>query len=144
MEHNDLVGKKKKFEFKLSEEMPGQHVAILVVAGAFIFLSLVEHFKAPGEKGPTLDQVKGPYALTGETIYRNPQLAWYERLLCRGYQRSGFCSHKTLHPFRDVWEANGIRVRESRPERKGAIRYRGRLGGNRAIHEKMTLNELNK
>lgn len=117
-------------------------MAILAVAGAFIFLSLVEQFKAPGEKGPTLERTKGPYAVTGETLYRNPQLAWYERLLCRGYMRSGFCSYKTLHPFKDVWDANGIRVREARPKRTGAIRYRGHLGGNRAIHGKMTLDEL--
>jgi len=134
--------KKKKIEFKLSEEMPGQHMAILAVAGAFIFLSLVEQFKAPGEDRPEMPTIKGSYALTGETLYRNPQLSWYERLLCRGYQRSGFCSYKTLHPFRDVWEANGIRIRESRPKTKGAVRYRGRLGGNRAIHGQMKLDEL--
>ena len=122
--------------------MPGQHMAILAIAGAFIFLSVVEAVKAPDDKGPQLPTLKGSYALTGETLYENPQLSWYERLLCRGYQRSGFCSYKTLHPFRDVWDANGIRIRESKPKTKGAVRYRGRLGGNRAMHGSMRLNEL--
>lgn len=122
--------------------MPGQHTAILAIAGAFIFLSLVEQFKAPGEDRPQLSTLKGPYSLTGETLYDNPELSWYERLLCRGYQRSGFCSYKTLHPFRDVWEANGIRIKESRPKPKGAVRYRGSLGGNRAVNGKMKLSEM--
>ena len=105
-------------------------------------MSLVDSLKSSDSKTIAGDTPQGSYQETGITRYNNPQMSWYERWFCRGYQRSGFCSYKTLHPFREVWDANGIRVREAKPKRKGAIRYRGRLGGNRALHGKMTLNEL--
>lgn len=129
-----------KFNFKLSEDAPGQHVAILGVAGIFIFLSLVESFKQ--DKGPSLDTLKGSYSQTGETIYNNPQMSWWERALCRGYQRSGFCSYKTLHPFREVWEQNGIKVAERAPIKTSPVRYRGPIQGNRSLSGKTTLNEF--
>lgn len=129
-----------KFKFKLSEDAPGQHVAILCVAGVFIFLSLVESYKK--DKGPSLDTLKGSYSETGQTLYNNPQMSWWEKALCRGYQRSGYCSYKTLHPFMDVWSENGIRVAERPPAKTSPVRYRGPIQGNRSLSGKTKLDEL--
>lgn len=131
-----------KFNFKLSEEAPGQQIAILGVAGIFIFLSVVESFKT--DRGPSLDTLKGSYSQTGATIYSNPQMSWWEKALCRGYQRSGFCSYRTLHPFRAVWQENGIKVAEKPPIKTSPVRYRGPLQGNRGLNGKLTLNEIGK
>ena len=130
-----------KFNFKLSEDAPGQHVAILGVAGIFIFLSLVESFKSDK---PSLDTLKGSYSESGQTIYSNPNMTWWEKALCRGYQRSGYCSYKTMHPFRQVWEQNGIVVSERPPLKTSPIRYRGPIQGNRSLNGKMKLDEFGK
>lgn len=123
---------------KLNDQAPEQHMAILVIAGIFVFLSVVDHIKA----SPTDEEGKkvrtGTYAETGETMYDNPQLSWYERYLCRGYQRSSFCSYRMLHPFKDVFDAHGIKVKESPPE-KNVVDYRGPLPKNRAFQSKILL-----
>ena len=123
---------------KLNEQAPEQHMAILAVAGIFIFLSIVEQFKSSPAEEAARVRAKGAYAQTGETLYANPQMTWYERLLCRGYQRSSFCSYRMLHPFKDVFEEHGIRVKES-PPKKNVIDYRGPLPKNRAFRSKMLL-----
>jgi len=127
-----------KFDFKLSTDAPGQHMAILGVAAVFIILSLVETYKG---KGPSLQNVRSTYSESGRTLYANPQMSWLEKTLCRGYQRSGFCSYKTLHPFRDVWRQHGIIVPSKAPARKSPIRYRGPINNNWSLG-KIKLNEM--
>ncbi|MCB0325022.1 MAG: hypothetical protein KDD69_15670 [Bdellovibrionales bacterium] len=122
---------------KLNEQAPEQHLAILVVAGIFVFLSIVEHFKADSPQAAGAER-SGTYAETGETMYANPQMTWYERYLCRGYQRSSFCSYRLLHPFKDMFEDSGIKVKEAPPS-KNVIDYRGPLPANRAFRSKMLL-----
>ncbi len=123
---------------KLNDTAPEQHMAILVITGVIIFLSVVDYFKsAPAdEEGRKIRS--GTYAQTGETLYDNPHLTWYERYLCRGYQRSSFCSYRMLHPFKDVFDAHGIKVKES-PPKKNVVLYRGPLPKNRAFRSKMLL-----
>ena len=118
-------------KFELSKDTPQQHLLILVFAGAFIFLSIVEAIKAPTDDL----MIKGPRD-EGETLYQNPHMTWYERLLCRGYQRSSFCSYRLLHPFKAVFEENGIRI-EERPAKTGVIRYRGPLPGHKTFGGKI-------
>lgn len=123
---------------KLNDQAPEQHLAILVLAGIFVFLSLVEQFKAPSEE--TIDvRRSSDFAQTGRTLYDNPELAWYERYLCRGYQRSSFCSYRLLHPFKDVFEQNGIHVKEGPPAHDNVVDYRGPLPANRAFRSKLLL-----
>jgi hypothetical protein len=122
-----------KFDFKLNTDAPGQHVAILVFAGALVFLSVVEAIKSDSESDmPRLDQ-KRPYAESGETLYQNPQLTWYERHFCRGYQRSTACSYRLLHPFKEVLDENGINVKEAPPAHNSVVFYKGPLPSNRAF-----------
>jgi hypothetical protein len=45
-----------------------------------------------------------------------------------------------LHPFKDVFEEHGIKVKESPPE-KNVIDYRGPLPKNRAFRSKMLLKD---
>lgn len=123
---------------KLNEQAPEQHMAILVVAGIFVFLSLVEQFKS----SPAQDELgknirKGPYAQTGQTLYNNPELSWYEKYLCRGYQRSSFCSDRLQHPFNELFKANGITVKAEPSEK--VVDYRGPLPSNKAISSKILL-----
>lgn len=98
--------------------MGGQQMAILVLAGLFVALSLIQWIRGPASRRQQVDEKpKGSYLETGQTIYQNPQLAWYERYFCRGYQRSDFCSFRLLHPFKDLLESNGIEVKEEPPSR---------------------------
>lgn len=125
--------KKLAESIKVNADAPGQHTAILALSGIFIFLSFVEWIKAPSKDV----LVEGP-RMAGETIYENPNMHWYEKYLCRGYQRASFCSYRMLHPFKSVLDDNGIRV-EERPPEKNVIRYRGPLPSNRSLSNKIVL-----
>lgn len=159
-----------KFDFKLNTDAPGQHMVILAMAGVFIFLSVVEAIKSPDQEESELIN-KGSLLETGETRYRNPELTWYERYFCRGYQRSLFCSWKVLHPLTPVFEKHGVFI-EARPPKKdgvtlkkdrsrvpyhsvpleadsigdpmaakGVVHSRNHLPKNRAFTRKLTLND---
>src|SRR5262245_40578430 len=96
---------------KLSEDAPGQHIAIMVVAGVFIFFSVISTLTAPDRTGGIGEEVvQGTYAETGEVRYGNPQMTWYERLFCRGFQRSSACSYRLLHPLKDSLEEQGVNI----------------------------------
>lgn len=120
---------------KLNEEHPTQHLVILVLGGVFTFLNIVESIKAPSDDKP-LGPVKHTYTsvdeMTGEvreieSTRKNPEMTWYEKLFCRGYQRSTACSYRLLHPLKAGWDDAGIVVPESPPEQNHVIRYRGRI-----------------
>ena len=124
---------------KLNADAPGQHLAILAIAGVFTALSLIDWAKGPRDNGAEIVEVKGPYALTGETLYDNPKLSWFERYFCKGYQRSGICSYKLRHPYEAVFSRYGIAVSEQPVKNEGIIRYRGSLPNNRALSDKITV-----
>lgn len=128
---------KKKFDFKLNTDAPGQHMAILVIAFVFIWLSAIEAIKAPSESDAERG-IKRPYAESGLTLYSNPQMTWYERMFCRGYQRTTACSFRLLHPFKEVFDDYGIVVKEE-PPKKNVIDYRGPLPTNRALSSRILL-----
>ena len=112
-----------KFDFKLNTDQPGQHMAILALSGVFIFLSFISWLKTPAKFERQQTQPKGLYSETGETLYQNPHLAWYERFFCRGYQRAGFCSYRLLHPFKSVFDSAGIEIQEGPPEKNPKSDY---------------------
>jgi hypothetical protein len=116
----------KKSIFKLSEEAPTQHLALLGVVGVIIFLSIVDSFKGPSASGDKEERVLRP----GEARYANPQMSWYEKMFCRGYQRSFFsCNYRLLHPLRSEFESQNKRIREAPPANDGVVLYRGHLKG---------------
>jgi hypothetical protein len=153
-----------KSKFKLNSEAPEQSMAILAIAGVMILISVITSLG--GRSKDATGQEKGPNLEAGETLYKNPQMAWYEKYLCRGYQRSSFCSFRLLHPFTEVFDDNGIEVKAGRPEKngivncqegdmgcittnpyangpesaRGVIRYRGPVPGSRSLSGKVVLN----
>jgi len=129
----------KKFEFKLNADAPGQHTAILVLAFVAIWVSVLDAVKNPRDD-PSRQGPKAPYAVSGQTIYDNPNMTWYEKYFCRGYQRASFCSYRLLHPFKEVFDDHGIKVKES-PPKKNVIHYRGPLPKNRSLRSKIMLGE---
>ena len=111
--------------FKLNEDAPGQHKALLAVAGVMIFLSMVDAIK--GEDDPSVKNQQVAVSRRGPR-HQNPSLSWYERVFCRGYQRSLNCSFSFYHPLRAELEAEGKRIRE-KDAPNGVVLYRGRLDG---------------
>lgn len=127
---------KPKLDLKLNSDAPGQHIAILVLAGVAIFLSVVESIKSPSSPEEVVRAPKGSYAETGETLYTNPQMSWWEKLMCRGYQRSTNCSYRLLHP---IIEQRGLDITVPPPKHDNVIKYRGPLPVNRALHRHIAI-----
>jgi hypothetical protein len=110
---------------KLNSDAPAQHKALLAVAGVLIFLSLVDVVKGGSDKSnATSNQV----VLARGSKYQNPTLSWYDRIFCRGYQRSLSCGYNFYHPLRDELESQGKRIKEKKAP-DGVVLYRGRLEG---------------
>ena len=112
--------------FKLNQDAPGQHKALLVVAGVMIFLSLIDSVRGPSEPG----QKKVEVSPTGSK-YRNPKISLIEKIFCRGYQRSLNCGFSFYHPMRREMEAKGKKIREGKAP-DGVVAYRGHLKGERS------------
>jgi hypothetical protein len=58
-----------------------------------------------------LDPDKPPDIAT-ESYWRNPSMGWFERIFCRGFQISSFCSYETLHPFVEVSAQSEIPIEQ--------------------------------
>jgi hypothetical protein len=110
---------------KLNQDNPGQHKALLIVAGCMIFLSLLDSIRGGDD---TSSKSKKVAVASAGPRYRNPQLSWYEKVFCRGYQRSLSCGFKFYHPMKRQLQAEGKRIKE-KPAPNGVVLYRGRLGG---------------
>ncbi len=127
---------------KLNDASPQQHLAILVLAGVFIFINTIDMFKG---KARQEEKTNGPAPRFAETLddtgevisrqtkFQNPKLSWYERIFCRGYQRSGSCSFRFLHPFATESEAIAQGIPEGAPKNDHVVNYRGDLGKNTAF-----------
>lgn len=115
----------KKSIFKLNQEAPTQHLALLAVVGVIVFLSIVDAVKGPSIQIEPEERVLRP----GESRYENPQMSWYEKLFCRGYQRSFMCSFRLLHPLKSQFEAENKTIREAPPPSDGVVLYRGHVRG---------------
>ncbi len=134
-----------KFNFKLSEDAPTQHLAILVLGGVFTFLNLLEFWHTPTAEEKAGAAVMPTYTYsvdeeTGkvvqkETKWENPQMAWYETFLCRGFKRSAACSFRLLHPFKSDFDAYGVSVDESAPKTDHVVRYRGTIKRNMILSD---------
>ncbi len=120
----------KKSIFKLSEEAPAQHLALLAVVGVIVFLSIVDAIKGPSVSIEPEERVLRP----GESRYANPEMNWYERIFCRGYQRSFkyLCSYRLLHPLKSQFEAENKMIREAPPPSDSVVLYRGHLRGQKS------------
>lgn len=120
----------KKSFFKLNEEAPTQHLALLAVVGVIIFLSIVDSFKGSSNSIEPSEQVLRP----GQSRYANPEMNWYEKIFCRGYQRSFkyLCSYRLLHPLKDQFEAENKFIREAPPPSDSVVLYRGHLRGQKS------------
>ncbi len=116
-------------KLKLSEEAPEQHMAVLGIAAVMIIVALVTSLgrssSKPGVAAPT--ESAQPGAIRSK--YRNPELSWYERLFCRGYQVSSLlCRPRFLHP---MVEEFGLDIEDGQAKTAGVIRYRGPISRNR-------------
>lgn len=124
---------------KISTDAPEQHIAILVIAGLFMFLSLLSSLKSnPVDNGINEEQQQ---QMAAGPKYANPELTWYERAFCLGFQRSSFCSYRFLHPLNEVIKEKGIIMEEAPAKAPGAIDYRGKLPANRAFSRRMVLDK---
>lgn len=125
---------------KLSEDAPTQHMAIMALAGAFIFLSLLQgSSSSTGDKGEN-EQQQAVYSENGQKIlYGNPTMSWYQKIFCRGFQRSSSCSYELLHPLKPYLLAEGAEIIEGAPEQKEVILYRGELPKNKALNGHIVL-----
>lgn len=124
-------------KFKLNESAPQQHMAIVVLAGLFIFINTLEAFKAKSRhdekvNGPTqkfsdsFDPMSGQL-VARETKFQNPKLTWYEWIFCRGFQRSSSCSYRLLHPFGNEDESLGASLPDERPKTEHVVYSRGNV-----------------
>ena len=111
---------------KLNEEAPTQHKLLLGAVAVIIFLSIVDAFKSPSIHDDTVLELK-----PGESRYVNPELSWYEKIFCSGYQRSLKCQNRFLHPMRAEFEAEGKVIKEGPPRSDGVVLYRGHLKGDK-------------
>lgn len=110
---------------KLSEKFTGQHIALFAAAGSVILLNVIDSMKGPKN---TEEQMKT--ASSSGSRYSNPSLSWYQRIFCRGYQRSINCGFQFLHPMKDSLEEEGKVIKEGAPQ-DGVVVYRGYLKGAR-------------
>lgn len=110
-------------KFNLNEDNPGQHMAILGVAGVFILLSLIQAITPDSTPAMQPKNVDQSYAATGKVRYGNPEMTWYERMFCRGFQRSSMCSYRLLHPLRAAAEREGAQIYEAPPKKRKAVDY---------------------
>lgn len=129
---------------KLSEEAPTQHLAIVVVALLFIFLNSLDAFKASQrnavENGPLQNFTEHLDEMTGEvraqkTIWQNPKLGFVERFLCRGNQRSSFCSYKMLVPNEE--EYADLNIPDRAPKKDHVVNYHGSMGKNTVFSSRL-------
>lgn len=130
----------KKFKF-LKEASP-QQLGIFVLAPVFIFINALDYFKSREREDilsgrqerftESVDAATGQVSST-KTKYENPHLTWYERLLCRGYQRSSSCSLKLRHPKTEEAEDLGIAIPEGAPAENHVVYFRGALNKNTAF-----------
>ena len=117
-------------------------MAILVLGGVLIFMSLIQTLKAPdrslpGEQG----KEAGTYAETGEVRYGNPTMSWYEKWFCRGFKRSSFCNYRLLHPLKETLEDQGVEITEGPPKQREAILYKGELPKRNGLSSKVVLDD---
>ena len=124
---------------KLNTDAPEQHMAIIGIAGVFMALSLISSFKSkPVDNG--IDTVAQQQVAEGP-LYSNPNMTWYERAFCRGFQRASFCSYRFLHPMNEVIKEKGFEMEEAPAKNPGAVDYRGSLPVNRAISGRIKLED---
>ena len=118
---------------KLSTDAPEQHLAILCVAGFCVFVSVISAFTSGDEADQDVANQQASYLESGITKYDNPQLTWWEKLFCRGYQRSQGCGYRFMHPLKQKFEDLGIEVQEAPANKVNAVDYNGSLPTNRAF-----------
>jgi hypothetical protein len=130
---------------KLNDANPTQHLAIVILAGVFIFLNVVEGWKASSKKAAKeagqeqivttmVDSATGAQ-ITRPTRFHNPQLSWYETIFCKGLQRSSNCSFRLLHPFAVESEELGLDVPDGEPKQDHVVYYRGSINKNMALSD---------
>lgn len=128
-------------KLKLATELTPQHKFIMVIGGAIFALNIISYLKAPSPEeiqGNVKIFTSSYDEMTGETSnietrYENPKLTWYQAIFCRGFQRSSFCSLKTMHPLEDEMISQGIQVPEGEAEQKGVIYFKGSISKNSAF-----------
>ncbi len=111
---------------KLGKDASVQQLGVVAVAGVMIFLSVIDAIKGPSDSS---DKKVKVVARDGSK-YLNPRLSWYEKVFCRGYQRSLNCGFNFYHPLRGKLEAQGKRIVEKEAP-NGVVVYRGYLKGDR-------------
>jgi hypothetical protein len=110
---------------KLSEKFTGQHMALFAAAGSVILLNIIDSLKGPTNPDDQLKAVS-----SNGSKYSNPSMSWYQKIFCRGYQRSLNCGFQFLHPMKDSLEEDGKVIREGAPK-DGVVVYRGHLKGSK-------------
>ena len=126
---------------KLNESSPQQHIAIIALAGSFIFLNVLQGAKASSKNDSkmadpivtsSIDSATGQVVVR-PTKFQNPKLSWYEWVFCRGMQRSSHCSFRFLHPFGSESENLGVNLPDAEPKQNHVVYYRGTINKNMAM-----------
>lgn len=122
--------------FKLNDDNPGEHKAILIGGGLMLLLSMFQMFTGGGDSksdktkekvqnvSQNIDEASGQISYQ-KTYWQNPKMTWWETIFCRGYQRSAGCSYNFKHPRRTDLEALGKKINDAPPSRDHIIGYVG-------------------
>lgn len=124
---------------KLNDDAPEQQLAILALGGFLLVFNLIMYVKDASKGSPeSVANSGGPEAMvtqvvdesTGQitetpTLHINPHLSWTQKLFCRGFKRSSWCSDRELHPDALEAAANGVELDSSSNRRDHVVAYRG-------------------
>lgn len=102
--------------FKLEGSDSIQKMILFAGGGIFAALNLFCSFGPPeADQAP---RVRIEDLQPGHTFWTNPELTWYERIFCRGYQHSDGCSYRWLHPIVEAEKNKGWIPPEGPPPSK--------------------------
>ena len=100
-------------------------MALFAAAGSVILLNIIDTLKGPKNPGEQLKMVS-----SNGSKYSNPSMSWYQKIFCRGYQRSLNCGFQFLHPMKESLEEEGETIKEAAAA-DGVVVYRGYLKGSK-------------
>jgi hypothetical protein len=139
-----------KFKFSINTDHAMEHKAIIVLAGVFAFINVLSALKSGGDKIEVRDKLpiitSSVDAVSGTvtqrvTKWQNPSMPFWKRYLCRGFQRSDFCSTAALAPegpdFEDPLDPQSVTARQD----DRVIYYRGSMPKNSALTSRLAVPE---
>jgi len=90
-----------------SDSNKTQKLTIMIVGSICIAGNLLLTYFNSAD-GPKLPAEIPQFSTDGQATYwQNPNLSWYQKLFCRGFQSSSICSHAFIHPSPELVAREG-------------------------------------